>query len=120
LHPMFFAPEGLSSCERSYHVNDLEALAVLFALRKLHMLVYELPVKGYSDHLPLTALFKRTNVSARVPSWALELQKYNMEIIHLKGAVNRAADALSRGAVPSDEGKKLGCIPNELIVAAAL
>uniref|UniRef100_A0A7I4YV80 RNA-directed DNA polymerase n=1 Tax=Haemonchus contortus TaxID=6289 RepID=A0A7I4YV80_HAECO len=119
LHPVFFASKGLSRCERNYHVTDLEALAVVFALRKFHMIVYGLPVKVYTDHQPLTALFKCTNVSARVLRWALELQRYNLEIIYLKGAANRVADALSRGAIPSDEEEN-GCIPNELIVAAAL
>ncbi|VDO46921.1 unnamed protein product [Haemonchus placei] len=74
----------------------------------------------HTDHRPLTALFKRSNVPARVPRWALKVQKYNLEIIYLKGAANRVEDVLSRAVIPSDEQEKLGYTSIELIVAAAL
>ncbi|KAL6726943.1 hypothetical protein Aduo_008868 [Ancylostoma duodenale] len=83
------------------------------------MFVYGLPVEVYTDHQALTALFKRTNVSARVLRWALELQKYNLKMIYLKGAANRVADALSRGATSPKYGDSEEPIPNELIVASA-
>lgn len=59
LHPLYFA--------RNYHVTDAEALAAVFSLRKFHFFVYGMDVAVKTDHLPLTALFKRSNVSCRVP-----------------------------------------------------
>ncbi|KAL6730064.1 hypothetical protein Aduo_001060 [Ancylostoma duodenale] len=116
-HPVFFASKGLSKSEKGYHITDLEALAVVFALRKFHMFVYGLPVEVYTDHQALTALFRRSNVSARVLRWALELQKYDLRMIYLKGAANKVADALSRGATSCDEVEQ-SFVTDELIVAA--
>ncbi|KAL6723888.1 hypothetical protein Aduo_018844 [Ancylostoma duodenale] len=84
------------------------------------MFVYGLPVEVYTDHQALTALFKRSSVSNRVLRWALELQKYNLKMIYLKGAANRVADALSRGATPVEDHTEKEHIPNELIVATTM
>ncbi|XGW31362.1 hypothetical protein V3C99_009938 [Haemonchus contortus] len=118
LHPIFFASKGLNKSERNYHITDLEALAVVTALRRFHMFVYGLPIHVYTDHQPLTALFTRSNLSARVLRWALELQAYNIKFVYVKGAANRVADALSRGAVDAATLEENTSIPNELIVAS--
>ncbi|XGW34306.1 hypothetical protein V3C99_018280 [Haemonchus contortus] len=120
LHPIYFASKGLSKCGKNYHVTDLEALAVVFALRKFHMFVYGFRVKVFTDHRPSTALFKKSNVSAKILRWALELQKYDVKIVYLKGAADKVADALSRGAVPLKDLSIVKSIPNELIVGAVL
>lgn len=71
---------------------------------KLFHLIY-LVSKGLSsaeklrtDNQPLTALFKRSNVSARVLQWSLEPQRYNQGNQYVKRRANAVADALSRGA----------------------
>ncbi|XGW19749.1 hypothetical protein V3C99_003525 [Haemonchus contortus] len=61
------------------------------------MFIYGLRTVVLTDHQPLTALFNRSNVSARILRWSLELQRYNLEIKFVEGKTNVVADALSRG-----------------------
>ncbi|EYC39508.1 hypothetical protein Y032_0653g1175 [Ancylostoma ceylanicum] len=100
LHPVYFASKGLTKAETRYHVTDLEALALVYALKKFHFFIYGMRTIVRTDHSALTSLFKRTNISARVLRWALEVQKYNLDIQYVKGSTNAVADALSRTAVP--------------------
>lgn len=80
LHPIFFASKSLSKAEKKYHITDLEALGVVFAVIRFHWFIYGIPTIVKTDYLPLTALFKRNDVSACVLSWSLELQRYNLQI----------------------------------------
>lgn len=114
LHPISFASRALSKAERRYHITDLEALALVFALKKFHFFVYGLKTVVRTDHQPLTCLFKRTNVSARVLRWALEIQQYRLKIEYVAGKANVVADALSRSAAVSAVGN--GCSVGESVV----
>ncbi|XGW15120.1 hypothetical protein V3C99_000979, partial [Haemonchus contortus] len=118
LHPIYFASKSLSKTERRYHITDLEALSVIFAIRRFHMFIYGTPTIVKTDHLPLTALFKRTNVSARVLRWSLELQRYNLQIQYIKGRANIVADALSRGAVEAPEDQDVTERIHEAVVCS--
>ncbi|PIO71460.1 hypothetical protein TELCIR_06644 [Teladorsagia circumcincta] len=117
IHPIFFASKSLSKAERRYHMTDLEALAVVFAVRRFHMFIYGLPAVVMTDHQPLTALFKRSNVSARVLRWSLELQRYKLDTQYVKGKANVVADALSRGVPASSPEESLEGV-NEAVVNA--
>ncbi|EYC05399.1 hypothetical protein Y032_0082g1560 [Ancylostoma ceylanicum] len=99
LHPLYFASKKLSSAEKRYHITDLEALAIVFALKKFHFFVFGVKTIVRTDHQPLTTLFKRNNVSPRVIRWALEVQTYDLTIEYVKGEANKVANALFRGFV---------------------
>ncbi|EYB94572.1 hypothetical protein Y032_0170g268 [Ancylostoma ceylanicum] len=117
IHPVFFASKSLTQAERNYHVTDQEALAMVYALKKFHYFIYGVRTIVRTDHAALTSLFKRTNVSPRVLRWALEVQRYDLTIEHVKGSANCVADALSRG-IPQNACAARGDAEDEKVVCA--
>jgi transposase InsO family protein len=103
-HPVFFLSKGLSPAERNYAITDLEALAVVHALKRLHHLVYGVELVVKTDHQALVSLFNRTGISGRILRWAIEIQLYKVRIEYVKGQTNVVADCLSRNIpVRADE-----------------
>ncbi|KAL6723861.1 hypothetical protein Aduo_018820 [Ancylostoma duodenale] len=98
LHPIFFTSKRLSKAE-------------------FHYFCYGMKVVTRTDHQPLLALFKRSNVSTRVLRWALEIQRYNVEIEYVKGLANQVADALSRGVSQVQPSTYETCAEDEKVVA---
>ncbi len=49
----------------------------------------------YTDHSPITEIFKGRNLSGRLARWYLTIQTYNPEIKYTKGSSNVVADSLS-------------------------
>lgn len=119
LHPIYFASKKLSKAEKNYHITDLEALAVVFAGTKFHFFIYGFHTIVMTDHKPLTSLFKQTNVSTRVLRWALQLQKYKLEVKYVAGKANAVADALSRGTTELDDEDPT-CPESEAIVCSII
>ncbi len=50
----------------------------------------------YTDHFPITEIFKGRNLNGRLARWYLTIQAYSPEIKYTKGRQNVVADALSR------------------------
>ncbi|XP_045026270.1 uncharacterized protein LOC123470258 [Daphnia magna] len=76
--PVAFISRRLTDAEGRYHSNELECLALVWALKNF-------------DVTSMDVHFK----------WVLELQEYDFHVGHIKGAENPVADALSRNpAVP--------------------
>ena len=48
------------------------------------------------DHNPLAFLHRMKNHNQRLMRWAIELQDYNLDVVHIKGSHNVIADTLSR------------------------
>ena len=98
LHPVSYFSRKLKTHQRSYSVVEKEALALLLALENFDVYVGNPAhvVTVYSDHNPLSFVNKMKNKNPRLTRWALALQPYNINIVHINGKDNLIADHLSR------------------------
>ncbi len=69
-----YASRSLNRAESNYSVTHWEALAIVCALKKFRDLIFVYPVTVFTDHLPVTHLFKDKNLTGRLARWALTIQ----------------------------------------------
>ncbi|KAK8949134.1 hypothetical protein KSP39_PZI005042 [Platanthera zijinensis] len=95
-HPIGYFSEKLAGPKLNYSNYDREFYAVIRCLQ--HWRHYLLPKEFVilSDHEALRFINSQTKVSPRHAKWVSYLQEYTFIIKHLKGTLNRVADALSR------------------------
>uniref|UniRef100_A0A0N5BKC6 RNA-directed DNA polymerase n=1 Tax=Strongyloides papillosus TaxID=174720 RepID=A0A0N5BKC6_STREA len=86
----------LRGSEVNYSPTDLEALALCASLEHYHVLLYNNRVHCLTDHIALTYIFSKSNLSLRLLKWSLLIQNYNIKISYIKGKSNLLADCLSR------------------------
>lgn len=89
----------LSVTEQRNTVCEQELLAVVYALQKFRIFFFGHHVTIYSDNKTLSFLKKCSLVSNRITRWVMEIQEYNLEIVHVKGTDTALADVLSRNPV---------------------
>ena len=88
--PITFISRMLNVAEKKYSQLEKEALAIVFAVRKLHHYLYGLHFTLYSDHKPLQYLLNESRqipilASSRIQRWALTLAAYSYTIKHKPG-----------------------------------
>jgi len=99
--PVMFISRRLTSAEEKYHVNELEFLALLWALTKLkyHLNGRTCHVKTDSSVVKWVCERKDLTKNARLARWVADLQSFDVVVKHLSGVKNVVADALSRNPV---------------------
>ena len=99
--PIAFASRCLEGAEERYHVNELEFLALLWALRRFNHHVYGRYVLVKKDSSVVKWVVQRADATRnnRLRRWLMELRGYDVTVQHVKGAANVVADALSRSPV---------------------
>jgi hypothetical protein len=109
----------LSSTERKYSTCGQELLVVVYALQKYRIYVIGYKITVYSDNKALTFLRKCSLTSNRVTSWIMQIQEYDLDIVHIKGTDKFFADALSRIPVGlTEEGLNQRVRPKDIFVSA--
>ena len=85
-HPVCYFSKKFSKYQNNYSTVEKECLSLILALQ--HFEVYLTssfsPIVVFSDHNPLTFIHKMKNKNQRLLRWSLLLQKYSLDIRHIK------------------------------------
>lgn len=123
--PVLFISKTLSPAERNYAQIEREALAIVWAIRRLHRYLFGRKFTLVTDNQPIKHIFSPDKAipsvaAARIQRWALFLMTYNFEIQHIKGYANTVADYLSRFSQTNNEAtfdvNMVQNWPNEAVV----
>ena len=92
-----YVSRALSDVERRYSQMEKEALAIVWAIERLHIYVYSKHFSLFTDCKPVQLIYgnAKSKPPARIERWNLRLQGYNFSIVHTKGTEN-LSDFLSR------------------------
>ena len=94
--PIAFILRASNNREIRYSVTEKEALALVWAVDKLHIYLYRKNFHTFVDHQPLKHIFKpRSKLNAKFFRWQLHLQNYNFTVPCQKGT-EKIADFLSQ------------------------
>ena len=95
--PIAFASRKLTSAEWRYSTRELEALAILFCLKRFATYIQGRKFMVFTDHASLEWLWSWKNPSPRVQRWLTQLGVFGrFESRYRPGKENKIADALSR------------------------
>ena len=102
-HPVVCISRRLSKAEVNYSQTQREALAVVWAVRRLHKYLFGSNFLLVTDHKALKYIFQPESslakaTTAMLQRWAIELSAYSYEIQHRSGKNIPHADFLSRYA----------------------
>ena len=98
--PICFAYRFLTDFESRYSINEIEFLAIVWAVEHFRNYVYGVKFKMISDHKALMSVLKpnRENetFSSRLTRWVDRLLPFDFENVHVAGRTLGMADYLSR------------------------
>ena len=101
LRPVCYVSRSLTAPEKNYSHIEKEALAIVFATKRLHQYLYGRHFTLRTDHKPLVKIFGESSglpsvTAARLQRWAVILSAYSYTVEYIKGSHNVIADCLSR------------------------
>ena len=99
-HPISYGSQKLKEPEKKYPVTELEALAVVTALKKNRQYLQGIPFKVVTDHKSLKALMSKKELPGRLARYCLVVAEFpELEIVHRPGTQIEDVDLLSRHPV---------------------
>jgi O-acetyl-ADP-ribose deacetylase (regulator of RNase III) len=104
---LLYGGAAWTDVQKRYSTIELEMLAIIVAVRKLHPYLFNRMTILYTDCKSLKFVFHNTKVlNDKVLRWVLTLSQYRLLVIHIAGKENVTSDYLSRipqGEVVSEE-----------------
>ncbi|KAL7072075.1 hypothetical protein ACQ4LE_008796 [Meloidogyne hapla] len=91
-----YCSRTLSSAERRWPPVQVELCAIIYALREFKAFIFMSDIELHTDHKPLAYLLKKSETHPHLARWLIELQNYQIKLVHISGKENTLADALSR------------------------
>ena len=98
LHPVSYYSKKLNKHQRMYATVEKELFALISSIRhfEIYITANAKCTKVYTDHNPLTFLERMRNRNRKLQAWYLNLQEYNLEVVHITGKDNVVADSLCK------------------------
>ena len=93
---VYDARKMLNEAQRNYTTTEKEFLVVVYVLDKFRSYLIGSDIVIFTDHSALKYLLTKQNSKARLISWVLLLQEFNIQIRDKKSVENVVADHLSR------------------------
>ena len=103
IRPLAFASRTLQTHEKNYGISELEALAVVWAVKHFRHYIYGYHCTVFIDHEALKSLLNTPQPSGKLARWGMALQELDLKIEYRPGRANGQADALSRYPVSLQE-----------------
>uniref|UniRef100_A0A5S6Q0M3 RNA-directed DNA polymerase n=1 Tax=Trichuris muris TaxID=70415 RepID=A0A5S6Q0M3_TRIMR len=103
-HVVDYLSRMLTTTEQKYHSNELECLAVVWALRMVRSYVLGRKFKIVTDNSAVKWLFGRQETNDKFGRWVMAITEYldDCEFVHRAGRANRLPDALSRAPIGTE------------------
>ena len=95
-----FASTSFTTAQRGYSATGRELAALRWGVKTFHAFLAGVHFVAYTDHQALVHMHSLRLLNHRVARTVEELAAYDMEIRHVPGRLNAAADTLSRVSVP--------------------
>ncbi len=90
-----YASRTFNSAESDYSVTHQESLvAVVWAFKHFRDSILGYPKTVFTDHAPVTELFRGRNLTGRLARWYLTLLEYEPTFKYLTGRARVVADSL--------------------------
>ena len=101
--PIAYASRRMNKAERNYGITDKEGLAGIYCTRKWRNYLLGHPSIWITDHSALTALrTKQEFDTQRLARYAIELQEFDLDIMHRPGRHCHIPDLLTRSELEED------------------
>ena len=98
-----YISRSLSEVERRYSQTEREALAIVWAMERLHLYLHGAKFTLYTDCKPIEMILSnpKSKPPARIERWNLRIQDFDFNFVYTSGA-NNASDFLSRQPISRD------------------